>query len=89
MAHVLAASGDGGKTMEKKYENSISPGDCTEVLKELPDESVDVGVTVDERDRISRLARAAGLRIDIAKIRDRSQALRVIQTLELFRSRMR
>ena len=46
-------------------------------------------VTVDERDRISRLARAVGLRIDVSMIRDRAQALRVIQTLALFRSRMR
>lgn len=45
--------------METKYENSILQGDCTEVLKEVPDESVDLGVTdppylVDYRDRDGR-----------------------------------
>lgn len=58
-----------------------------EAMHGTPEES-DV-VTVEERDRISRLARAAGLRIDVTKIRDRAQAMRVIQTLALFQSRMR
>ena len=45
--------------MERKYENSILQGDCTEVLKELPDESVDLAVTdppylVSYRDRNGR-----------------------------------
>ena len=58
-----------------------------EAMRGTPEDSD--AITVEERDRISRLARAAGLRIDVSTIRDRAQALRVIQTLELFRSRMR
>ena len=75
--------------MEKKYENSILQGDCTEVLKELPDESADVAVNVEERDRISRLARDVGLRINVSAIRGHKQALRVVRMLQLIRARIK
>ncbi len=46
-------------------------------------------VTVEERDQIGRLARNAGICIDVSKVRGRPQARRILRTLELLRSRMR